>query len=457
MNEEAILESLKKGNHQFIHDASRDIKGNKEFMLKAISIDPTCLRYASDELKNDIEVVMTAVRKDGHAFKFASDEIQDDKELVIRLLKDINIDELHIPYSYGRDKEFMDMYRYLSERKYVLRKMIKDKNADAIRSARFYDKLLKDKEVMSMAVSFDAQYFFWVSQELQHDREFITAAVNKQSNILEHVPTEIRNDKNFMLYLIKNGKVGIQLFEFMPRELKEDMDFIQQVIPFFLEEQHLYRKRGRVPILKDRLLAMTIISTYPSFVRFLSHELIEDEEIILTAIKNCRAEDLDHVVYYLQLNRVNRDMAMKLVLKKGTLLSYMPQFKDDLFIAIAAISEDPNAIKFVSDKVYIRDELTKLVFNHNKVMLLLLGTKGSFVEDESGQEYKKNKSQTSSLSKLNEHGPHFAKIFKKMIAEFSGILMPPEFDAELVLKAARNLGIQGGTKRKKNKRKTKRK
>lgn len=111
---------------------------------------------------------------------------------------------------------------------------------------------------------------------------------------------------------------------------------------------------------------------------------------------------------------------------------------NNLSIAIAAISQNGRAIDSVSPRINIRQTLKTLVDNHKKAMLLLKGSQDP----------------SSSLSNLNKHGPHFAQIFRKTIAKNAGILFPPEFDVDLVMKAARNLGIQGGTKRKKNKRKT---
>jgi len=49
-----------------------EVRNDKDVVLKAVSLTPTCLQYASRELKNDRDVVTAAVQKDGVAFYYAS-------------------------------------------------------------------------------------------------------------------------------------------------------------------------------------------------------------------------------------------------------------------------------------------------------------------------------------------------------------------------------------------------
>ena len=51
---------------------------DKEFIMKAVSVEGKLLDYASDELKQDKDVVEAALNQDGEALEFVSDKLKDD-------------------------------------------------------------------------------------------------------------------------------------------------------------------------------------------------------------------------------------------------------------------------------------------------------------------------------------------------------------------------------------------
>lgn len=68
--------------------ASKDLKNDKEFVKKAISIAPWVFKYASDELKNDSEIMNFAISKNPSVFRDAPEKYKNDKELVIKIVSE---------------------------------------------------------------------------------------------------------------------------------------------------------------------------------------------------------------------------------------------------------------------------------------------------------------------------------------------------------------------------------
>ena len=70
---------------QIFHN--KELRSNKELVLKAVAESSDTLKLASEALKHDKEVVMTAVKRDGGSLKDASYALQDDEEVVRAALK----------------------------------------------------------------------------------------------------------------------------------------------------------------------------------------------------------------------------------------------------------------------------------------------------------------------------------------------------------------------------------
>jgi len=78
---------------------------NKEQVIKAVSESGYELHNASAELRADREVVMAAVQKSGWALEYASDELRADKEIVLAAVKNNGTSLIHTSAELRQDRE----------------------------------------------------------------------------------------------------------------------------------------------------------------------------------------------------------------------------------------------------------------------------------------------------------------------------------------------------------------
>ena len=62
--------------------ASREMKGNREVVMAAVSNWGTALQFATEEMKGDHEIVTKAVSQNGYALHFASEEMRGDAAMI---------------------------------------------------------------------------------------------------------------------------------------------------------------------------------------------------------------------------------------------------------------------------------------------------------------------------------------------------------------------------------------
>ena len=67
--------------------ASEEVRGDRDIVMKAVSLVGGALHYASAELKCDYEIVLTAVQQWGSALKYASEDLRGDARLIELALK----------------------------------------------------------------------------------------------------------------------------------------------------------------------------------------------------------------------------------------------------------------------------------------------------------------------------------------------------------------------------------
>ena len=63
--------------------ATKELKGDRKFVLAAVQKDGAALRFASEELKGDREIVLAAVQNDGYALECASEKLKPDRGIVL--------------------------------------------------------------------------------------------------------------------------------------------------------------------------------------------------------------------------------------------------------------------------------------------------------------------------------------------------------------------------------------
>jgi hypothetical protein len=125
--------------------ASAEVKGDREFVLKAVARNRMALKHAALELKDDREVVLAAVAKHARALAWASAGLQSDPEVVLAAL--------------AHNRMAME---YASVG------------------------LLADRDFMIAAVERSGWALAWASPAVQEDREVVLAAVAQAEGAICH-------------------------------------------------------------------------------------------------------------------------------------------------------------------------------------------------------------------------------------------------------------------------------
>ena len=80
---EFVMQAVSKRGYALWH-ASEELRGDREIVMKAVSDNPHALKFASKELRGDREIVMEAVCNSGSVLRDASKELRGDLEIVMK-------------------------------------------------------------------------------------------------------------------------------------------------------------------------------------------------------------------------------------------------------------------------------------------------------------------------------------------------------------------------------------
>ena len=78
---EVVMKAVSQDGYALMH-AAEELRGDREVVMKAVSQDGYALHHAAEELKGDQEVVMKAVSQQGYALKYATEELRGDQEII---------------------------------------------------------------------------------------------------------------------------------------------------------------------------------------------------------------------------------------------------------------------------------------------------------------------------------------------------------------------------------------
>jgi hypothetical protein len=82
-----ILKLIRNRNPLYNKRYNNYANEDREFVLAAVNLCGTALKFASPYLRSDREIVLTAVRNDGIAIKYANKMFREDKEIVEAAVK----------------------------------------------------------------------------------------------------------------------------------------------------------------------------------------------------------------------------------------------------------------------------------------------------------------------------------------------------------------------------------
>ena len=159
----------KRKNALIFNYLPKEIKGHKEFTLKALKINDCVASWIDEKFKND-------------------------KEIVLEMLKR------------GETKFFSSYAQFKSDREVVLQAVKVDINA--LDSCD--DKFKSDKEIVLASVKNWGITIKHADNSLKSDREIAYEAVNQDGWSIKHLPIELQNDKELVLKAIENNWTALK-------------------------------------------------------------------------------------------------------------------------------------------------------------------------------------------------------------------------------------------------------
>ena len=103
---EIVMKALSKRGRA-LEFATEELKGDREIVMAAVSKHGTALEFAAEELKGDREIVMTAVSQNGFALECATEELQADREIVMTAVSHVGIALQYATKDLKEDEEML--------------------------------------------------------------------------------------------------------------------------------------------------------------------------------------------------------------------------------------------------------------------------------------------------------------------------------------------------------------
>ena len=323
------IQRFNKKSWQCLEGAPFDIKDNKEIVLDIMREDGFELEFASDKLKADKEVVFAAVQFDGSNLQFADKTLQGDQEIVLEAIAnadhrgDMEKDYpmIYASYKLVSNKEFMlkavkiDPLSYF----YLSAELESDKDLflEALKSWKMkWDEeeavhylvnrdnsfhysddsafALKILEITSLA--FDS-----FNQELQNSKDFILEAVKVNSSVLEYVADKFKSDKDIILATITGNNDSNKISS----DISTSVEKYDENIDSNADASNLLHKNSQtidfdaLELLRKRmLLSVTDLASILGISRMSYYTWLEGGEIRKSNIKkiNSKIDKLKNVI-----------------------------------------------------------------------------------------------------------------------------------------------------------------
>lgn len=219
---------------------------DRNFIIKALSLNGQFFKEISDKYSDDREVVIAAVSNFGKALEYVSDKLKKDKEVCITALLNASFASLYIDESLKNDRDIClaqlrgsgfwginDEYRGLSDNykcdeEFIITAL--EKNFSVFYSMP--DKVKNDKNLIKKALmnpNIKSNIYKYLSNELKVDKDIALMAVKKSSALYGYsMPEEIRKDSEIALEVIR--QTGDAHWFDIPNILKNDIEFLKQAV-----------------------------------------------------------------------------------------------------------------------------------------------------------------------------------------------------------------------------------
>ena len=376
-DKEIYVAAVESDNGTFhVEHAPDSLKADKEFILSIIQSDEygfNVLEHASDEIKSDKELILSIIQSYEYGydvFRYISDDLKEDKDFTIEAIKTNPECFEHIARAFKNDKGIV--LEYISN--------IKNKNECEIPEKYRTDKdvVLADLknqgtllgEAAEIGIDVDKELFLSIlNRKLSDSEEYYAKSSENRSDsggvlwgILKNgFPDKFKADKEIMMFVIKNDYLCLR---FVSPELLQDEEILYEAI-----------KKGRLYSIKeyisdsfkaDKEFISSASKINPDIISLASEEVMADHSLIDYWVKNGEGwlyKDIELIREY----KANKDLVLPLVKAYGDRLEHVSkELKADKDIVMAAVSNRGLALEYASGELQADKEVVLAAINDDK-------------------------------------------------------------------------------------------
>lgn len=367
------LKSLYDGE-SFVKNIDENLRGDKKFMGRILSIYGRELEYAAENIRNDEEIVLGATRNFPEMLKYASLDLRNNKTFLKKYLDQYNnyyfnnlpeARELDIAKYFGNsvlnNKDFIifsakchvNMFDYIDEKLkndetilLTIFRCCKSSNelVERLISLHFGDEKFILDLILVYKPRFVNYYYLLekINKNLLDNENFVKKMVNIDSHTLKYASERLRNDKNFILSIYNCSHSYFSL-----DCLGENICADKNVVLSLLENKRVWDINGiNCNLSDDKDIILKAIKVYGGNYFYASRRLMNDKDVILNYANNCIPQFFKSQV----LEKYSND--------KEFITSIMKRNPDYFIYASREIQQDP--------------ELLRIAVLHNPSILELL-------------------------------------------------------------------------------------
>jgi hypothetical protein len=386
-NKKNIVMIVIKKNWKELEYASFRLRNNVDFMLEALTINGSALQYATNYLKNNGLIVLTAIKYNTYAIRHASYNIKNSKAFAMLII--INFPEI-----------FQFLSDNLKNDKDIIRIVITKYNN---KKYSYYDifrnisyELKNDKDFMLELIKLDIHIIDYVSNKIKNDPDIILNIMTNNENIfklnydinikfpciryiLHNVSNNLLHNKDFIKSIIKKCQ---EAFEYIPEDLKNDKDFISELLDEGYTRILDYISED---LKNDKDFIITIIEKYDDFILFKTSPEIKNNFDVVKCSVNKYGMSLEFASDNLKDNEIIVTMAIKKHIH--AIIYASDRLKQDKTFIIKCLKIDIGIINLIeSTKLY--NMFYQLEYNNqdnnilNKILLFSYHSYNSHLEFE---------------------------------------------------------------------------
>lgn len=186
----------------------KELKTDKEFILRLLSSNSFIFEYFEDRFKDDIQIANQALTQNAYNFRFVSDRIKNDRQFALSSLTLCN-NFRYFSDNLKNDKEIFCQ---------LIDKIDKSVNFQLVKFAS--EEIKKDKKMLLRAIKKNVQFIQFFDDSLKKDITILELVFNKKSSPEQSL-------KDFLRPILLDEPLGML---YCPEEIKEDKELILEII-----------------------------------------------------------------------------------------------------------------------------------------------------------------------------------------------------------------------------------